>query len=510
MSATTNPHMTRMVRNSLFSVMRFVVLLPLPLLVVPFMLGRLGDERFGVWAIVALFTSYTQLADFGMGLALTKYVAEYAAQKQWQRLDMALNTVFFFYLLVGLVLAAVILLSRHALAGFVPHASPALVQEIATVIGITAITFAVNLTMGAFNSALQGLQRMDMTNLTSLGSGIGLYLGIVIVLALGGGLIGIAILSLVLALAAGSLNGVMTRRLAPHFRLRWRAFDAGYLRSVLSYSLNIQGGALTELLFDPLSKLVITRFLGVALVTQYEVGQRLITQLRGLFAVAFLPLFPGVSHLHAEREQQAVRMVYQRSSRYVYLLGWPAYLLLIITAPWLLSAWLGPGYQQAAFVMRLMTCGWFISLVAFPPYMILQALGQAHLCLRAHVVQGLTNLTLALLLVGSFGFNGVTLAAFTALTIGSILVMIAFAQTLELSIGALVRLAPWRAIGTALLSGAGLYVALLRLPHITLLTLTALAAGYAVLYAGLLLAQGIVSQADRQLIRTLMPARRGA
>ena len=80
-----------MVRNSLFSVLRFLVLLPLPLLVVPFMLGKLGDERFGVWAIVALFTSYTQLADFGMGLALTKYVAEFAAQKQWQRLDMALN-----------------------------------------------------------------------------------------------------------------------------------------------------------------------------------------------------------------------------------------------------------------------------------------------------------------------------------------------------------------------------------------------------------------------------------
>jgi len=251
-----------MVRNSLFSVLRFLVLLPFPLLVVPFMLGKLGDERFGVWAIVALFTSYTQLADFGMGLALTKYVAEYAARQEWQRLDMALNTVFFFYLMVGTILAAAVLLSRHALASFVPHVSPALMQEIATVIGITAITFAVNLAMGAFNSTLQGMQRMDLTNLTSLGNGIGLYLGIVVVLLLGGGLIGIAILSLVLALAAGSLNALMTRCLAPDFRLRWRTFNPGYLRTVLSYSLNIQGGALSELLFDPLSKLVITRFLG--------------------------------------------------------------------------------------------------------------------------------------------------------------------------------------------------------------------------------------------------------
>lgn len=219
-----------MVRNSLFSVLRFLVLLPLPLLVVPFMLGKLGDERFGVWAIVALFTSYTQLADFGMGLALTKYVAEFAAQKQWQRLDMALNTVFFFYLVVGLSLATLVLLGRHFLAGLVPQISPALTQEIATVIGIAALTFAVNLTLGAFNSTLQGLQRMDLTNLTALANGIGLYLGIVVVLALGGGLVGMAVLSLVLAVASGAFNGVMTQRLAPGLRLRWRTFDAGYLR----------------------------------------------------------------------------------------------------------------------------------------------------------------------------------------------------------------------------------------------------------------------------------------
>lgn len=498
-----------MARNSLFSVLRFVVLLPLPLLVVPFMLGKLGDERFGVWAIVALFTSYTQLADFGMGLALTKVVAEFAAHQEWQRLNTALNTVFFFYLVIGLSLAALLLLGRNFLAGLAPHISPALMQEIAAVIGIAAFTFAANLTLGAFNSTLQGLQRMDLTNLTALVNGIGLYLGIVVVLALGGGLIGMALLSLALALAAGTFNALMTLRLAPGLRLHWRAFDAGYLRSVLRYSLNIQGGALTELLFDPFSKLVITRFLGVALVTQYEVGQRIITQLRGLFAVAFLPLFPGVSHLNAQREAQTVQMIYERSSRYVFLLGWPAYLLLIITAPWLLTAWLGQGYMQAAFVMRLMTCGWFISLVAFPPYMILQALGQAHLCLRAHLVQGLTNLALAVLLVGPFGFVGVTVAAFAALVIGSSLVLVAFAQTMQLSAAGLIRLAPWRAVGLALLSGAGLYLALLRLPQITLLTLALLAAGYGIAYVGLLLAQGLVSQSDRNLIRSLWPARRG-
>ena len=63
-------------------------------------------------------------------------------------------------------------------------------------------------------------------------------------------------------------------------------------------------------------------------------------------------------------------------------------------------------------------------------------------------------------------------------------VLSAFAQTLGLSAGSLARLVPWRAVSTALLGGAGLYLVLTWLPHVTLLTLAALAAGYALLYAG--------------------------
>lgn len=509
-------HGLRMAHNSLYSLLRLALLLPLPLLIVPFMLARLGAERFGVYAIVALFASYTQLADFGLGLALTKFSAEFVAQQQWARLDAALNTILVFYFGVGLLVVALVLPSRHALASLIPNLTPTLRQEVALVIGLTAIAFALNLTLGAFNATLQGLQRMDITNLTALGAGLGLYLGIFITLSLGGGLIGIALLSLALALAAGAANAVFVHRLIPTFRLRPAAFDPRYLRSVLRYSLNIQGSALTELLFDPFSKLVITRFLGVALVAQFEVGQRIITQLRAIFAVALQPLLPGVSHLHAAeppdaahpgQAQVAVQRVYARSVRYVYLFGWPAYLLLIVMAPWLLHAWLGPGYADAAFVMRLLTCAWFVSLTAFPPYLILQALGHAHLCLRAQLVQGLTNLTLALLLVGPFGLRGVVTAACMALLSGSLLVIVAFAHTLQLSPARLARAVPWRAFVSAALCAAALWLALTRLPPTGLLSLAALAVAYGGLYTLLLLALRVFDQSDQQLLCALLPAR---
>ncbi len=507
MANDTNESYTRIARNSMFSIVRFVVLLPLPILVLPFMLDRLGDVAFGLWALFATFITYTQLADFGMGLALTKYVAAYAARGEWDGVLRATNTVFFFYTAVALLLALVLAIVGPLLVRLVPNGPAVSSEALVSMVTLAFVTFAINLTFGAFGSVLQGLQRLDVTNLVSFVASVGLYAGIVVVLALGYGLMGILVLSVLLALATATFQLWMVYRLVPGYRLRIAAFDRVYLRSILGYSLNVQGGTLAELLFDPATKLILTRYLGVASVTQYEVGTRITTQLRNLFAVALLPLFPGVSHMDAGEGRVRIEAVYRRSARYVVIFGLPAYLLLIIVAPWLLSAWLGPGYAAASMVMRIMTLGWFISLVAMPPYFILQALGHARLCMTAHVVQGVVNVGLALVLVGLWGFTGVVLAAFVALVIGSLIVITNYTRVMAMSPQAMLRIIPWRVVAIVVLLGAGVYLVLSTAPVVTLLGLAAIGLAYSAAYGGLLLVIRAFNQADWNLLRSLLPAR---
>ncbi len=507
MTTDVNESYTRIARNSILSIVRFVVLLPLPIIVLPFMLNRLGDAAFGLWALFATFITYTQLADFGMGLALTKYVAAYAARAEWQNVARATNTVFFFYTAVAFGLAVLFAGLSPLLVRWMPSGSSMSGEMLLALVALAFVTFAINLTFGAFGSVLQGLQRLDVTNLVSFMASAGLYVGIVAVLALGYGLTGILILSVLLALVTAVVQVWMVYRVVPGYRLHIAAFDRAYLRTILGYSLNVQGGTLAALFFDPATKLILTRYLGVASVTQYEVGTRITTQLRNLYAVALLPLFPGVSHMDAGEGRARVEAVYRRSARYVVIFGLPAYLLLIIVAPWLLDAWLGPGYEPASMVMRIMTLGWFISLVALPPYLILQALGHARLCMTAHVVQGVANVALALVLVGRWGFAGVTLAACTALVMGSLLVMAGFVRVMAMSPRTILATVPWRVVTVIAVLGTLVYLVLTRASEVTLLGLAAVAVVYGGVYGGLLLAIRAFNQADWNLLRSLLPSR---
>lgn len=502
-----NESYTRIARNSIFSIVRFVVLLPLPIIILPFMLTQLGDVAFGLWALFATFITYTQLADFGMGLALTKYVAAYAAKAEWHAVLRATNTVFFFYTAVALGLGLLLAGLSPFLTRLIPAGSALSGELLVTLIALAYVTFAINLTFGAFGSVLQGLQRLDLTNLVSFMATAGLYLGIVAVLTLGHGLAGILVLSALLALATAVVQVWLVYRLVPGYRLRIAAFDRTYLRTILGYSLNVQGGTLAALLFDPATKLILTRAVGVASVTQYEVGTRITTQLRNLFAVALLPLFPGVSHMEAGEGHARVEAVYRRSARYVVIFGLPAYLLLIIVAPWLLNAWLGPGYEPASMVMRIMTLGWFVSLVAMPSYFILQALGHARLCMMTHVVQGVLNVGLALVLARLWGFTGVTLAAFVALVVGSTLVIAGYARVMPMTLRAMLGVVPWRVVVVVTILGAGVYVILSSAAQVTLLGLIVICLVYGAVYGGLLLVIRAFNQADWNLLRSLLPPR---
>ena len=46
-------------------------------LLAPFMIGRLGLDAFGIWAVTGAFASYAGLLDLGIGMSLSRFVAVY-------------------------------------------------------------------------------------------------------------------------------------------------------------------------------------------------------------------------------------------------------------------------------------------------------------------------------------------------------------------------------------------------------------------------------------------------
>ena len=68
---------SRILKNTLASYISIIADLLIALLLIPFMIGHLGDADYGLWILVSAVVAYDSLLDFGIASAITKYVAEY-------------------------------------------------------------------------------------------------------------------------------------------------------------------------------------------------------------------------------------------------------------------------------------------------------------------------------------------------------------------------------------------------------------------------------------------------
>src|SRR5712691_10392351 len=63
----------------------------------PFILHRVGDDAFGLWVLIFSITGYYGLFDLGIRSSIIRYVAKYAATRDYGRLARLISTSLFSY-----------------------------------------------------------------------------------------------------------------------------------------------------------------------------------------------------------------------------------------------------------------------------------------------------------------------------------------------------------------------------------------------------------------------------
>lgn len=155
---------------------------------------------------------------------------------------------------------------------------------------------------------------------------------------------------------------------------------------------------------------VLSIFAAPGVVALFGGAERLVRSGMGLLGPLTQAILPRVSHLGAT-DPAGARAVVRRSLRYVGAAGFVIGLVTFVGAPWLVRILLGPGYEGAVPLMRV--------LALLPPLVAVDTvlglhwavpLGQERPFVLAVIGGGLVNLGLAVALAPRFGGAGVAWA----------------------------------------------------------------------------------------------------
>ena len=178
-------------RNTATNYLIMAVRLAQGILVTRWLLASLGQEYYGLWALLWSFFCYSLLLDFGFGVTAQKSTSTELYRRDIDRYNRTISTVFSFHA----AMSAVILLGTGVAAFFVPvllhveHSSPEELAYFRSCFLCFGIGSALVFPFGMFQEILVGLQRLYLRNYINVVSKLVELAGILVIFALGGGLI---------------------------------------------------------------------------------------------------------------------------------------------------------------------------------------------------------------------------------------------------------------------------------------------------------------------------------
>ncbi len=421
----------KLIVNTLYNAVGLFWTTAVGIAMIPYMIGHLGAERFGLFIVSTVFLNYLGLLDFGFSASFVKHIAESYAQKDYAQLNDCVNLGLVYYSLYSALAVLISLIFLRFILTFF-HMPADFYGDAVFVFIIALLLFSVNNIFSVFPAICNGLQRMDLTNKIGIATSFIWIIGAVIALETNCGIRGLVVVQFFSCIIYTGIITVFACRILPQFRFNPLAVTARSFKKLFFFGLKLQISKFSEVINFQFDKVCVSYFLGLGFVTFYELGAKAIFAVRSVPLLLVYAIVPAVSELNARHDQERLRQIYFRSSKYLAFLNVPLTFFAIFCAFPIVLAWLGPGYDQSARVIQVLALGYFANLSVGVMASMVQGMGVPGYLMRTALLQALLNILLSSVLVFSIGFLGACIGTSIALISGAVYFFVCFHKFIQI------------------------------------------------------------------------------
>jgi O-antigen/teichoic acid export membrane protein len=278
---------------------------------------------------------------------------------------------------------------------------------------------------GMYLSVLKGMQRMDKQNSIEITMSVLNVVGTVCFLEAGFGIFGLALNAFINAVMMIGLSFATVKRAVPKLSLGWY-FDGKLLREMFGYGTKISISRIGNLICFQADKLIVSRVLGLAAVSFYEVAARLTSFMRAVPLVMLSALIPATSELGARKDDVKIERTYLIISKYIAILTVAAVAFLLLDAKSLVRLWLGDSFDQSAFLIQILAIGYGANILGGAASQIGAGVGRPEFDMHSTILLSIVNPILSFLLVRRFGAPGAAAGTSIALVTAAAYLLLVF------------------------------------------------------------------------------------
>lgn len=469
------------------------------LIATPFLLHRLGLERWALFTLALSLAGSFGILDFGIGAALTRALAERIgtpAEHEAAPIIVAALALLTLISLVGAVLGWIFMPWVMAHLFDVP---PTLRAEATGAFRLLCLGGPLIVVNGALWGVMSAFQKFRLAILSNLPVSVLYYVGPAAVLSVSGGLGGVIAALVAARLLQAVITGAIVLRLVPALCDRPR-IDLRLLRPLLRIGAWVTVSNVLWPLMLYIDRFIVGAILPLAAVSYYATSLDVVVRLMMVPLAIGAVLFPAAAASYRARPERTGALL-RLSVLPTIAIVFPACVVLAGGSHTLLALWIGKSFAaDSATILVVFTIGTFLSCVALLPGTLSDAVGRPEIGAAILLVQAVLFLPVIVLMTRHYGVTG---AAVTWMlrALFNCAARIAACRLLGLAAASLVP----RLLAVSVAGIAGLLACWLVEPWLLRLgVMAAVAAAVPALAAAMLLEAGERAQIGR-MVRRFVP-----
>ncbi len=369
-------------RNTLYNLLGQIAPLGVSLVTVPIYLHAIGEARYGVLAIIWLFTGYFGVFEMGLSRASAYHLARQHDEAPAVR-STTFWTALWMNLSFGLLGAVVLYAAAQPVFTHFFHMSGTMRHSVLASLPWIAAALPLSTLGGVLAGALEARERFAYMNLIGVFNTAVTQIGPLLVALFISPELTWLIPAVVIARASGLLlQFVGVWRFLPI--VPSALFDHARARALFTYGgwisiTNIVGPVLVS--FD---RMLIGALLSVQAVTYYTVPYNLVNRVSMLPGALSTSLFPRFSRIESGEGKQLA----ERGLHLLVAVMTPVTVIGIVLLPLFLMYWISPEFSRhGSTVGMILLAGIWINALAYIPYGLLQGQGRPDITAKLHLLE---------------------------------------------------------------------------------------------------------------------------
>jgi O-antigen/teichoic acid export membrane protein len=407
----------------------------------PYVLGKLGEEAYGLQVLANVIIGYFIVADMGMDIPITQKIAGYHANSQQKILSQFLAATSKIYVIIGLCGGLLLIAFTNQLISLLTI-PPLLQEEARAVFFLSAFGFLASIFNMWGKAVFNGIHRYDIANAISIFNNLfGIVLGIILI-SYGFGIVGFFFARILGFGMSNLLYALNIKKFINGFKI-FPLVDLEiwtFLKKQIGYGFLLR---LSGMIFSKMDQSLVSAWVGIAAVTVYSFPMLIATTLSGLIANVTHFAFPMVSAVSASSSGNELERFFYKITKFIVVFSTLSFLPFLVLGDKVLALWISPNIaSQSTYVLKFLILGFYInSCLNIGLNSFVAGLGWLKNLTIYSVCRAITLFGFFLILIRPFGIEGAGFAYVIVLLVDTAFVVYIVKVKLNFSLKSLIRIA---------------------------------------------------------------------